>query len=400
MGSLWRSCGWLLLGSAAVLALSLGIRHAFGLFLQPMSNELGWGRETFAFAIAVQNLLWGLVQPFTGALADRWGVRRVVMLSALLYVAGLVVMAMSSTPAGLMLGAGVLIGIGLSGGSFATLLGAVGRAVPAEQRGMAMGLAAAAGSFGQFIMLPGSQALIVNLGWSGALLALAALAALMLPLASLLGGGGQTPARMAQPAASASQALRIAMVDRSFWLLAIGFFVCGFQVVFIGVHLPAWLLDRQLSAQTGTTVLALVGLFNIFGTWTAGWLGDRLSKPAILTGIYLLRAVVMLAFILAPPSEAAAWAFGCAMGLLWLSTVPPTNGTLACWYGVGNLSMLGGLVFLFHQLGAFCGGWLGGWLYDRTGDYSLAWQIAIGLSLLAALCNLPLGEQRRAEAAA
>ena len=390
-----------MLGSALVLALALGIRHAFGLFLEPMSSDLGWGRETFAFAIAMQNLIWGLVQPFTGALADRWGVRRVVILSAILYVAGLVVMASSTTPTGLMIGAGVLIGLGLSGGSFATLLGAVGRAVPAEKRGTAMGLAAAAGSFGQFIMLPGSQGLILELGWSGALLALAALAALMLPTAWLLGGGGQSPARMpAHPVASAGQALRIAASDRSFWLLAFGFFVCGFQVVFIGVHLPAWLLDRQLSAQTGTTVLALVGLFNIFGTWTMGWLGDRMSKPMLLVGIYLLRAVVMVAFIMAPPSEPAAWAFGCAMGFLWLSTVPPTNGTLACWYGVGNLSMLGGLVFLFHQIGAFFGGWLGGWLYDHYGDYSLAWQIAIGLSLLAALCNLPLGEQRHREVAA
>ena len=380
----------LLIGSALVLALSLGIRHGFGLFLQPMSSDLGWGRETFAFAIALQNLLWGLVQPFTGALADRWGVRPVVAGGGALYVLGLLAMACSSTPGGLLLSAGVLIGFGLSGTSFSVLLGAVGRAAAPERRSMAMGLAAAAGSFGQFVMLPGSQGLIQWLGWSGALLVLAGLAALMLPLAQLL---RETPRAAGGPSVSSREALRAAAVSPAFWLLAGGFFVCGFQVVFISVHLPAWLLDRQLPAQTGTTVLALIGLFNILGTWGAGWLGDRWGKPQLLAIIYALRAVVMVIFLLSPPSELAAWLFGAAMGLLWLSTVPLTNGTLASRFGVANLSLLGGLVFLFHQLGAFCGGWLGGWLYDRSGDYSLAWQIAIGLSVLATLLSAPLRER-------
>jgi predicted MFS family arabinose efflux permease len=359
----WRTCGWLLLGASLILAISLGVRHGFGLFLAPMSAEFGWGRETFAFAIALQNLVWGLVQPFTGAAADRFGVARTV-----------------------------LIGLGLSGTSFSVILGAVGRAVPAEQRSMAMGIASAAGSFGQFVMLPGSLGLIQWLGWSTALLALGMLVALIVPLAAMMRGQREAP-----PAPGAQQslgeALREAAGHSGFRLLALGFFVCGFQVVFIGVHLPAYLVDNHLPAQVGTTVLALVGLFNVVGTYTAGWLGSCYSKPRLLAGLYLIRAVVISLFLLAPLTEWSAYAFGIAMGLLWLSTVPLTNGTVATLFGVRNLSMLGGIAFLFHQLGSFFGGWLGGWLYDRTGSYDLVWQIAIALSLMATLLNWPIREQ-------
>ena len=390
MTSVWRNSGWVLLGSALILALSLGVRHGFGLFLPPMSAQFGWGREVFAFAIALQNLIWGLAQPFTGALADRFGAARVVIVGGVLYAVGLLLMGLSDSPLSLSLSAGLLIGIGLSGTSFSVILGVVGRALPAEKRSMGMGIASAAGSFGQFAMLPGTLGLIGWLGWSTALLVLGVLVALIVPLVSMLKdrplpnlGGEQT----------LKEALREACSHSGFWLLAFGFFVCGFQVVFIGIHLPAYLVDQHLPATVGTTVLALIGLFNIFGTYTAGWLGGRMSKPRLLTGLYLARAVVIVLFLWAPVTQFSAYLFGMAMGFLWLSTVPLTNGTVATMFGVRNLSMLGGIVFLFHQLGAFLGGCLGGVVYDQTGSYDLIWQVSILLSLLAAALNWPVRER-------
>jgi MFS family permease len=378
-----------MLGASLVLALSLGIRHGFGLFLPPMSTEFGWGREVFAFAIALQNLIWGLTQPFTGALADRFGAKRTVIVGGILYAIGLGCMGLADSPLSLSLSAGLLIGIGLSGTSFSVILGAVGRAVPMEKRSMAMGIAAAAGSFGQFVMLPGTLGLLSWLGWSVALMALGLLVALIIPLAAML---KDTPLPLTGQEQTLGEALREACSHSGFWLLALGFFVCGFQVVFIGVHLPAYLVDQHLPALVGTTVLALVGLFNIFGTYIAGWLGGRMSKPRLLSALYLARAVVIVAFIVTPLTVWSAYAFGVAMGLLWLSTVPLTNGTVATMFGVRNLSMLGGIVFLFHQLGAFLGGWMGGYLYDHTGSYDLVWQIAVLLSLLAAALNWPVRE--------
>jgi MFS family permease len=389
MTSLWRTSGWLMLGASLVLALSLGIRHGFGLFLPPMSAEFGWGREVFAFAIALQNLIWGLTQPFTGALADRFGAKRTVIVGGILYAIGLGCMGLADSPLSLSLSAGLLIGIGLSGTSFSVILGAVGRAVPTEKCSMAMGIAAAAGSFGQFVMLPGTLGLLSWLGWSVALMALGLMVALIIPLAAML---KDTPLPLTGQEQTLGEALREACSHSGFWLLALGFFVCGFQVVFIGVHLPAYLVDQHLPALVGTTVLALVGLFNIFGTYIAGWLGGRMSKPRLLSALYLARAVVIVAFIVTPLTVWSAYAFGVAMGLLWLSTVPLTNGTVATMFGVRNLSMLGGIVFLFHQLGAFLGGWMGGYLYDHTGSYDLVWQIAVLLSLLAAALNWPVRE--------
>ncbi|MCH4871486.1 MULTISPECIES: MFS transporter [Pseudomonas] len=390
MTTVWRNSAWVLLGSALILALSLGVRHGFGLFLPPMSAQFGWGREVFAFAIALQNLIWGLAQPFTGALADRFGAAKVVIIGGVLYAVGLVLMGLSDSLLSLSLSAGLLIGIGLSGTSFSVILGVVGRALPPEKRSMGMGIASAAGSFGQFAMLPGTLGLIGWLGWSSALLVLGLLVALIIPLVSLLKdrpmpnlGGEQT----------LKQALSEACSHSGFWLLAFGFFVCGFQVVFIGIHLPAYLVDQHLPATVGTTVLALIGLFNIFGTYTAGWLGGRMSKPRLLTGLYLARAVVIVLFLWAPVTHISAYLFGMAMGFLWLSTVPLTNGTVATMFGVRNLSMLGGIVFLFHQLGAFLGGWLGGVVYDQTGSYDIIWQVSIVLSLLAAALNWPVRER-------
>ncbi|WP_434697954.1 MFS transporter [Pseudomonas sp. Z1-14] len=387
---MWRTCGWVLVGSALILALSLGVRHGFGLFLAPMSADFGWGREVFAFAIALQNLIWGLAQPFTGALADRFGAAKVVLIGGVLYAVGLLLMGMADSPWSLSLSAGLLIGIGLSGTSFSVILGVVGRAVPAEKRSMGMGIASAAGSFGQFAMLPGTLGLIGWLGWSAALLALGLLVALIVPLVSML---KDAPAPLSGHEQTLSEALREACSHSGFWLLAVGFFVCGFQVVFIGVHLPAYLVDQHLPASVGTTVLALVGLFNIFGTYTAGWLGGRMSKPRLLTALYLARAVVIGLFLWLPVTTTTAYVFGMAMGFLWLSTVPLTNGTVATLFGVRNLSMLGGMVFLFHQLGSFLGGWLGGVVYDRTGSYDLIWQVSILLSLLAAALNWPVRER-------
>jgi MFS family permease len=377
MTSVWRTSGWVLLGAALILALSLGTRHGFGLFLAPMSAEFGWGRGVFALAIALQNLIWGLAQPFAGALADRFGAARVVM-------------GLSNSELSLTLSAGLLIGIGLSGTSFSVILGVVGRALPAEQRSMGMGIASAAGSFGQFAMLPGTLGLISWLGWSAALLVMGIMVAFIVPLVSML---KDRPIPAQGHDQTLGEALREACGHSGFWLLALGFFVCGFQVVFIGVHLPSYLVDQHLPATVGTTVLALVGLFNIFGTYIAGWLGGRMSKPRLLTALYLLRAVVIALFLWFPVTTFSACLFGVAMGLLWLSTVPLTNGTVATLFGVRNLSMLGGIVFLFHQLGAFLGGWLGGVVYDQTGSYDLVWQISIALSVLAGALNWPVREQ-------
>jgi len=390
MSSLQRTGIWLMVGASLILALSLGTRHGFGLFLSPMSADFGWGRGVFAFAIALQNLIWGIAQPFTGALADRFGAQRAIIVGGVLYAAGLVLMGLADSPLSLSLSAGLLIGIGLSGTSFSVILGVVGRAVPVEKRSMAMGIAAAAGSFGQFAMLPGTLGLIGWLGWSAALIVLGIMVALIVPLAAMV---KDRPTVTQGPQQTLGEALREACSHSGFWLLALGFFVCGFQVVFIGVHLPAYLVDQHLPAIVGTTVLALVGLFNVFGTYIAGWLGGRRSKPRLLSALYLARGVVIALFITVPLSVWTAYAFGIAMGLLWLSTVPLTNGTVATLFGVRNLSMLGGIVFLFHQLGSFMGGWLGGYLYDHTGSYDLVWQISILLSVLAAALNWPVREQ-------
>lgn len=382
---------WLMLGASLILFLSLGIRHSFGLFLSPMSLDFGWNREVFAFAMALQNLAWGVAQPFAGALADRYGPRRTIAIGGLFYTTGLILMGYAQSALSLSLSTGLLIGIGLSGTSFSVLLGVVGRAAPPEKRSMAMGIAAAAGSFGQFIMLPGSIHLIEWLGWSAALIALGLISAFILPLATMVKDTNTAP--QTETNQSIYAALHEAWHHSGFRLLAFGFFVCGFQVVFIGVHLPAYLVDHQLPVMAGATVLALVGLFNVAGTYIGGWLGEHYSKPRLLSALYLARAIVIALFISFPISIWSAYAFGIAMGLLWLSTVPLTNGTIATIFGVRNLSMLGGIVFLFHQIGSFLGGWLGGYLFDKTGSYDSVWYLSIALSFIAAALNWPIREQ-------
>lgn len=394
--SRWQGAGVALACGALILLLSLGIRHAFGLFLQPVSMAQGWGRETFAFAMALQNLVWGASQPFTGMIADRFGAKPVVVVGAALYAAGLWLMSQVAGEGLFTLGAGILIGLGLSGTTFPVIFGAISRLVAPEQRSLAMGITMAVGSFGQFALLPVSLGFIMGFDWQGALVALSILALLMAPLAF---GIRYAPAPMASADEDVSfaQALRDAFATRDFWLLALGFFACGFQVVFIAVHLPAYLADEGLGSGVATTVLALIGLVNIAGAYSAGLLGGRHRKPMLLSWIYLARGVLIAAFVLFPLSTASAYIFGALMGLFWLSTVPLTNGTVAAVWGVKHMSMLGGIVFFAHQLGSFAGGWMGGWLYDQTGSYDAAWGVAIALSLIAAVLNWPITERTLAE---
>ncbi|MET0346254.1 MAG: MFS transporter [Casimicrobiaceae bacterium] len=374
-----------------ILSLGMGIRAGFGLFLQPISSDLGWGRETFALALAVQNLVWGATQPFVGMASDRFGAARVVIAGAVLYALGLVTMALSNTPLLFVLTAGVLIGVGLSGVTFSVVSGVIGRRFPPEKRSMALGISAAAGSFGQFAMLPFTQGLLTYVGWFGALLALAAMGLLMAPLAAALVERGHTQVHAFQQ--SARQAMSEALGHRGYMLLTIGFFVCGFQVVFIGVHLPAYLADRGMPAHVAVTALALIGLFNVIGTYLAGWLGGRMPKRYILSFIYFARAVAIALFVFLPLSVVSVYAFACVIGALWLSTVPPTNGIVAQIFGVRYLAMLSGFTFFSHQIGSFLGAWLGGKLYDTTGSYDMVWYLSIALGIVAGLINLPIDER-------
>ncbi len=387
---------YMLIGSAFILALSLGVGHAFGLYLVPMSQEFSWGHNVFSLAIAMQNLIWGAAQPFTGALADKYGSKIVVAIGGFLYAVGLLLMAVSSTGLLLNLSAGLILGLALSATSFSVLLSAVGRAAPPEKRSLAMGIASAAGSFGQFIMLPSTLLLLQSVGWSAALVVSAILIAFIVPLAFMLKAPTyQNPNAQAstKPSLSFKQILVIAKNHKPFWFLALGFLVCGFQVVFIGIHLPGYLIDHGFSATTGTVFLALVGLFNVVGTFSAGWLGGKYSKPMLLMWLYGLRGVAIIAFLLLPLSVWTVYAFGIIMGLLWLSTVPLTNGIVANMFGVKYLSMLSGIVFFTHQIGSFFGGWLGGVNHDMTGNYNIIWMFCIALSLLGVLVHFWVNEE-------
>ena len=378
---------------AAIVTLSMGIRHGFGLWLQPITQAQGWTRETFAFAIAIQNLSWGVFGIFAGMVADRFGAFRVIAGGAVLYALGLVGMALSPTGMLFTLTTGVLIGAAQAGTTYAVIYGVIGRNVSADKRSWAMGVAAAAGSFGQFLMVPTESFLISSLGWQTALLVLGGAVLLIVPLAMGLREGNLSGnASSAVQDQSIGQAMREALKYPSFQLLMVGYFVCGFQVVFIGVHMPSYLKDKGLSPQVAGYALALIGLFNVFGTYIAGSLGQRIAKKKILATIYLSRAVVISIFLMAPLSPASVYIFSSVMGLLWLSTVPPTNAMVAQIFGIRHLSMLSGFVFFSHQIGSFMGVWLGGYLYDRTGSYDIVWYIAIALGVMAALVNLPVRE--------
>ncbi len=378
---------------AAIVTLSMGIRHGFGLWLQPITQAQNWTRENFAFAIAIQNISWGFVGIFAGMLADKFGAFRTIIGGSVLYALGLLGMAYSPTPLTFALTTGVLIGAAQAGTTYAVIYGVIGRNVSLEKRSWAMGVAAAAGSFGQFLMVPTEGFLINTLGWQEALAVLSAAVLLIIPLAWGLREPGFTSGAPVKRDQTILQALQEAFKYPSFQLLMAGYFVCGFQVVFIGVHMPSYLKDNGLSPQVASYALALIGLFNVFGTYIAGSLGQRMPKKNILSFIYMARAVAITLFLIAPLTPMSVYIFSAVMGLLWLSTVPPTNATVAQIFGVAHLSMLGGFVFFSHQIGSFLGVWLGGYLYDKTGSYNIVWYISIALGVFAALVNLPVKER-------
>lgn len=395
----------MLLCCALVVTLSMGIRHSFGLWLLPITTAHGWSREDFSLAMAVQNLVWGAAGPLVGWWADRHGAFKVLWLGGLLYAIGLVGMALSSHPDAFMLSTGVIIGLAQACTTYSVLYGILGRQMEPAQRSWAMGITAAAGSFGQFLMVPVASSLIQWVDWSAALIVLGGMALLIGPLAlglresppSATGADGSSQAT--RPSAgteplSAGAALKEAFRHRDYVLLTAGYFVCGFQLAFIGVHLPSYLKDDGLSPQVATLALALIGLFNVVGTYAAGVMGQRWRKTWILSAIYLGRALAMVVFISVPLSTTSVAVFAAIMGALWLSTVPPTNAVVAQMMGVRHLSMLGATVFFSHQIGSFLGVWLGGHLYDLTGSYQVVWWLAIGLGVVAAALNLPIQEQR------
>ena len=386
--SMWQ----VLVCGAAIVTLSMGIRHGFGLWLQPITQAQGWTRETFAFAIAVQNLSWGVFGIFAGMIADRFGAFRVIIAGAVLYALGLAGMALAATGLLFTLSAGVLIGAAQAGTTYAVIYGVIGRNISAEKRSWAMGVAAAAGSFGQFLMVPTEGFLISSLGWQEALLVLSAAVLLIVPLAYGLREKTTPGAAPVKREQTIVQALKEAFKYPSFQLLMAGYFVCGFQVVFIGVHMPSYLRDKSLPPEVASYALALIGLFNVFGTYAAGALGQRMPKKNILAGIYFARALVIAIFIAVPLTPLSVYIFSAIMGMLWLSTVPPTNAAVAQIFGIQHLSMLSGFIFFSHQIGSFLGVWMGGYLYDRNGSYDIVWLLTIALGIFAGLVNLPVRE--------
>ena len=373
-----------------IMTISFGIRAGFGLFLQPMSLEYGWGREVFSFSIALQNLMWGALGAIAGGFADRYGPGRVVAGGAICYILGLIGMAYIDTPLLMHANAGLFLGGALGGTSFGIILAVIGRAVAPEKRSLAMGVATAAGSFGQFLLLPLTQLLISRLDWHAALLVLAGVAALIIPL-SLALVGNPAAAAGAKPQ-SLRQALHEALGEKGFHLLFWGYFVCGFHIAMLTVHLPSFVTDQGLKPEHGMTALALIGLFNVIGTFGAGWLGGRLSKKYLLSTIYLVRAGLISMLVFLPLSPATLYAFACGIGLLWLGTVPLTNGLVQQIFGMRYAAMLASIVFFGHQIGSFVGVWGAGYLYDTTGSYKWAFIGSIGLGVFAAVVNLPVNE--------
>src|SRR5450432_1512417 len=389
----WRTPLVIIVCGCAIALLSFGPRSTLGFFIQPMSREFAWGRDVFSLAIAVQNLLWGLGQPLAGAIADRFGLLRVMIVGALLYAGGLLLMRYAATPLSLNLGAGVLIGFGLSGCSFNLVLSAFSKLLPPERRGIALGAGTAAGSFGQFLFAPFGVAMIDNFGWQPALMVFAGLMLLILPLSFALA----TPrAASANVPAADQQSFKTALAEafghRSYVLLVLGFFTCGFQLAFITVHLPAYLVDRGISAQTGGWVIAAIGLFNIIGSLGVGWLQNRMPKRYILSTIYFTRAVSIVAFISFPITTFSAIIFGASTGLTWLSTVPPTSALVALMFGTRWFATLYGFAFVSHQVGGFLGVLLGGIVFEKFGSYGPIWWLSVLFGMLSALINLPIVE--------
>jgi MFS family permease len=383
-----------LIAGGLVLTMAMGVRHGFGFWLQPMSQSHGWTRETYSLAMALQNLLWGVFGPFAGMAADRFGTARVVLFGALLYAAGLLWMALVSAPSMFIIGTGVLGGAALACTAFGAVSGIIGRTAPEAKRSWAFGISSACSSIGQFIMMPIEQQLISHGGWQNAFYILAVLVLIVMVPMAFYGLREQPLEKSSGPQQSIWEATREAFSYRPFLLLVAGYFVCGFQLVFIGVHMPAYLKDKGIMDPNVAVIgLALIGLFNIFGSYYAGQLGSKFPKRYLLSAIYILRSAVIALFLLAPLSQWSVWIFAAAIGFLWLSTVPLTNGVIAGIFGVKYLSMLAGFVFFSHQVGSFLGAWLGGYVFTQTGSYDLVWTFTLALGVFAALINLPINEK-------
>jgi len=389
----WRTPLVIVVCGCLIGMLTFGPRSTFGFFMQPMSREFSWGRDVFGLAIAIQNLLWGIGQPVAGAIADRFGAVRVISVGALLYAAGLIIMRYSTTPLSLDISAGFLIGLGLSGCSFNLVLSAFGKLLPPEWRGIALGAGTAAGSFGQFLFAPFGVALLDNFGWQPALTVFAALMLLVVPLSLAL---ATPPSTTAAVAVAEQQTFRNALTEafghRSYVLLVLGFFTCGFQLAFISVHLPAYLVDRGVPVQVGGWVIAVIGMFNILGSLSVGWLQNRLPKRYILSTIYFIRAISIVAFISVPITTFTAVTFGVITGLTWLSTVPPTSTLVVVMFGTRWLATLYGFAFFSHQVGGFLGVWLGGIVFEKFQSYTPIWWLSVLFGVLSALINLPIVE--------
>ena len=391
----WRTPAVVAICGCLIAMISFGPRSSLGFFLTPLSETNHWGRDVFALAVAIQNLLWGIGQPLAGGIADRFGTNRVLCVGAVFYALGLVIMAYSTTPGMLHLSAGVLIGLGLSGCSFNIVLGAFGKLLPEEWRSIGFGAGTAAGSFGQFLYSPIAVALMDNVGWQETLLIFGGVTLLILPLSLALAtpaapAGSSAPAK---PSQSARQAFAEAFGHRSYVLLVLGFFTCGFQLAFITVHLPSYLIDRGLSAEIGGWTLAVIGIFNIIGSLGSGWLSNRMPKRYLLSSIYFIRAAAIVAFITLPASPVATLVFGAVTGLMWLSTVPPTSALVAVMFGTRWLAMLFGFAFFSHQVGGFLGVLIGGIAFERTGSYDLVWWLSVLFGVLSAVINLPIVEK-------
>jgi MFS family permease len=394
VGMTWRTPAVILTCGCLVALISFGPRSTFGFFLTPMTEANGWGRDVFALAMAIEMLLWGASQPFAGALADRFGATWVLIGGALLYIAGTVWMAYAQTPLEFHLAAGVLIGLGLGGCSFGIVIGAFGKLLPTSWRTLGFGMGTAAGSFGQFLFSPIAVALIHTAGWQTTLLIFGAILLTIMPLCLVLSAPRwPTAQQQPAPAQSVAEALAEALGHRSYVLLVIGYFTCGFQLFFVTVHLPAYLVDRGLPASIGGWTIAVIGLFNIIGSISSGWLSGLMPKRYLLSAIYFSRSVAIMVFILLPPDPVATLVFGAVIGLLWLSTIPPTSALVALMFGPRWLTMLLGIAFFNHQVGGFLGVWLGGVLFERTGSYDVIWWLSILLGVFSAVINLPIVER-------
>ena len=391
----WRTPGVLLVVGCLIAILTYGPRSSLGLFLTPLSTTNGWGRDVFATALAIQVLLWGAGQPLAGAIADRFGISRVLGAGVVLYAIGLMMMAHTSSPSMLYLTAGLFLGLGLSGCSFSIVIAAFGKLMPEHWRTLSFGIGTAAGSFGQFLFSPIAVALIGATGWQNTLMIFAGIVLLVVPLSMVLATPRADTVSVvgAVPAQTLKQALREALSHRSYLLLVLGYFTCGFQLQFITIHMPSYLLDRGLPAEVGGWTIAAIGLFNAIGSAFSGWLAGRMPKRFILSAIYAMRALVIFIFISTPVTPFSAVMFGAVMGFLWLSTVAPTNGIIVVMFGTRWLATLAGFTFFSHQFGGFLGVLLGGIVFERTGSYDAIWWLSIAFGLLSALINLPIVEK-------